>query len=192
MSQRSYVTVVYPKTIPVNNGAANCFLLGPIRNAPTWHEDAIDILARMVREDETAIRLRINCPKRKEHMMRTPTVDALPLATHKACGRQREWEFDTQESSALSAGLLFWFPKEGSKEFPEKVYGAITQVEFGYWTARASVDKRLRIAFGTDGDYNGELHTMSYDIERLCPHLLPLHNSLESLCAQSIRWATTG
>ncbi len=34
MPKNSYVTVVYPKTIPVNGGAGNNFLAGPIRNAP--------------------------------------------------------------------------------------------------------------------------------------------------------------
>ncbi len=192
MSQNSYVTVIYPKTIPENGGAEDCFLAGPIRNAPPWHEDAIDTLARMVRGDRKRILLRINSPKRKEHMEQVLPTDPAPVRIHRTCSRQREWEFVTQEGAVRSAGLLFWLPKEGSKEFPEKVYGAITQAEFGYWTARASVDKSLRIAFGTDGVYNGELHTMRYDIERLCPWLLPMHDSLESLCAQSIDWAKQG
>ena len=192
MSQKSYVSVIYPKTIPENSGAENCFLAGPIRNAPPWHERAINVLARLAVKDKQMIRLRINSPKRKEHMGRLVDTTPPPSGVHMICSRQREWEFETQEMSVRSAGLLFWLPKEGSKEHPEKVYGAITQAEFGYWTARASVDKSLRIAFGTDGVYNGELHTMLYDIERLCPWLLPMHTSLESLSAQSIEWAKQG
>lgn len=189
MTRSSYVTVIHPKTIPENIRAENCFLLGPIRNAPMWHEAAIDMLVRLARRDAKTIRLRINCPKRKQDMQRNSFAVEPPSGVQKICARQREWEFDTQESSALSAGLLFWLPKEGDKEFPEKVYGAITQIEFGYWLARAQADRRLRIAFGTDGIYNGELHTLLYDIERCAPWLLPMHTSLESLCAQAIRWA---
>lgn len=189
MTKSSKVSVIHPKTIPENNGAQNCFLLGPIRNAPTWHEDAIDIFVRLAKKDKQTINLRVNCPKRKQDMQRSAFTVEPPSGVEKICARQREWEFDTQESSVRSAGLLFWLPKEGSKEFPEKVYGAITQVEFGYWLRAAQSDMHLRIAFGTDGAYNGELHTLQYDIERCAPWLLPMHTSLESLCAQSIRWA---
>ncbi len=192
MSKDSYVTVVYPKVIPCNGGAHNTFLLGPIRNAPPWHEDAIDILARYVRADEKRILLRINCPKRLEDMERAFDEDPPPSAIHRTCARQREWEFETQESAAFTGGLLFWLPAHGKIVYPEKVYGAFTQTEIGYWLCRASLDKRLRIAFGSDGKYNGELHTVLYDIERLAPHLLPMHTSLESLCAQSIAWAKAG
>ena len=192
MSIDSYVTVIHPKSIPVNGGSEMCFLAGPIRNAPPWHEDAIDILARLAKEGDATIYLRINCPKREEHMVRSSDTLPPPEQIHRTCTRQREWEFETQRPSVRSAGLLFWLPKEGVKEFPNKVYGAITQVEFGYWLARASLDKQLRIAFGTDGAYNGELHTLLYDIERLAPHLLPMHSSLLSLCEQSIAWAKEG
>ncbi len=143
----------------------------------------------MVRRDKKRIYLRINCPKRWKDIERGFDIDTPPQGTHLDCARQREWEFETQETAVTSAGLLFWLPKQGSNEHPQKVYGAITQIEFGYWLARASVDKSLRIAFGTDGVYNGELRTLEYDIERLAPHLLPMHTSLESLCAQSIAWA---
>lgn len=124
-------------------------------------------------------------------MVRALPVVGPPFGIRRTCHRQREWELDTQESAVRSAGLLFFLVKQGRKEFPKKVYGAITQVEFGYWLARASVDKSLRIAFYSDGIYNGELHTLQYDIERLAPHLLPMHTSFESICAQSVAWAKT-
>ncbi len=192
MSIDSYVTVIHPKSIPPNGGAEMCFLMGPIRNAPAWHEDAIDILARLAKEDEDTLYLRIHCPKRKEHLVRSSDTVSPPEQIHRTFTRQREWEFETQRPSVQSAGLLFWLPKEGAKEFPNNVYGAITQVEFGYWLACASLDKTLRIAFGTDGVYNGETHTLLYDIEHLAPHLLPMHTTLESLCRQSIAWAKEG
>lgn len=192
MSQHSYVTVLYPKRIMMNpDGASDNFILGPIRNAPPYHEDVIDTCSRLVREDEREVRLRINCPKREEHMVRALQTVCPPSGISRICGRQRAWELDTQEIAVRSAGLLFFFVKKGSNEFPEKVYGAITQIEFGYWLARASVDKSLRIAFYSDGIYNGELHTLLFDIERLAPHLLPMHTTLESICAQSIAWAKT-
>lgn len=194
MTMQSQVSVIYPKTIPETyhgRNYQNCFLLGPIRNAPPWHEDAIDTLVRLSRNDPQTINLRINCPKRKQDMERNFFTAEPPSGVEKICARQREWEFDTQEKSVLSAGLLFWLPAEGRKEFPDKVYGAITQVEFGYWLGRAQADPRLRIAFGTDGVYNGELYTLFYDIERCAPWLLPKHTSLESLCAQAITWAKT-
>lgn len=192
MAKNSYVTVVYPKVIPASNGAADCFLLGPIRNAPPWHEDAIDILAWRVRGDKKKIQLRINCPKRIEDMERAFDEDPAPTAILRTCARQREWEFETQEIAARSAGLLFWLVAPGEIKYPGKAYGAFTQTEIGYWLCRASFDKTLRIAFGTDGVYNGELHTVLHDIERLAPHLLPMHTSLASLCTQSIKWAKQG
>ncbi len=192
MSKNSYVTVICPKTIPENSGAENCFLAGPIRNAPLWHEDAISTLARMARANRQKILLRINCPKRKQNMQPNALTVELPSGVHMICERQRQWEFETQESAVRSAGLLFWLPQQDGDDFPGKVYGAITQVEFGYWTARASVDKSLRVAFGSDGVYNGELRTLLYDIERLCPWLLPMHASIKSLCAKSISWAKEG
>lgn len=189
MSHDSYVTVIHPKAIPTNGGAEMCFLLGPIRNAPPWHEDAIDILVRLATEEKEKIYLRINCPKREEDLVRRSNTSPPPQTIHRSFDRQREWEFETQNPSAQSAGLLFWLPKERFKLFKDKAYGAMTQVELGYWLACASHDKELRIAIGTDGVYNGELHTLMYDIERLAPHLLPMHNSLESLCRQGIAWA---
>ena len=192
MAKNAYVTVVYPKAIPVSGGAKSCFLLGPIRNAPPWHEDAIDILARLVRADKKKLRLHINSPKRIEDMERAFDEDSPPTAILRTCSRQREWEFETQEIAARSAGLLFWLSAPGEIKYPGKAYGAFTQTELGYWLCRASFDKSLRIAFGSDGKYNGELHTVLHDIERLAPHLLPMHTSLESLCAQSIAWAKQG
>ncbi len=187
MSADSYVTVIHPKTIPENSGAEMCFLSGPIRNAPSWHEDAIDMLVRLAQEDEEKIYLRINCPKRKEHLVRGSDTTPPPNRINRTCTRQQEWEFETHRPSVQSAGLLFWLPKEGVREFPDKVY-----FELGYWIARASLDKTLRIAFGADGVYNGEIHTLLDDIERLAPHLLPMHITLESLCKQSITWAKMG
>jgi len=70
MSKNSYVTVIHPKVIPENNGAENCFLLGPVTNAPLWHEDVIDVFAKLVKKEPTTIRLRINCPKREGEMVR--------------------------------------------------------------------------------------------------------------------------
>jgi hypothetical protein len=192
MSKNSYVTVVYPKTIPVNGGAENCFLAGPIRNAPSWHEDAIDMLARMVREDRKRILLRINCPKRFQHIERIFDEDPQPLLVHKKFDRQTDWEIETQESAARSAGVLFWLPAPGKILHPGKVYGTITQMEIAKWFTRASVDRSLRIAFGTDGVYNNELRTILRHIEHDAPWLVPMHTSLESLCAQSIRWAKQG
>jgi len=192
MSPNSYVTVLYPKNILMNpDRASDNFILGPIRNAPPYHEDVIDTCSRLVNEEEHEVRLRINCPKRQEHMVRGFSISSPPSGIRRMCTRQREWELDTQESAARSAGLLFFLVKKGKTEFRKKVYGAITQVEFGYWLARASVDKSLRIAFYSDGIYNGELHTLLYDIERLAPWLLPMHTTLESICAQSIAWAKT-
>ncbi|OGZ06286.1 MAG: hypothetical protein A2845_00575 [Candidatus Lloydbacteria bacterium RIFCSPHIGHO2_01_FULL_49_22] len=192
MSKNSCVTVIYPKSIPVNNGAENCFLLGPCTNAPPYHEDVIDIFARLAREDKKMISLRINCPKREGEMVRALDVVAPPAEIHHTYARQREWEFETQESAAFSAGLLFCFVKQGNNAVPEKVYGAITQVEFGYWLARASVDRRIRIAYYSDGIYNHQLRVLLHDIERLAPWLLPMHTSFESLCAQSLAWAKQG
>lgn len=192
MSKDSTVSIIYPKAIPVNNGAENCFLLGPCTNAPPYHEDVIDILVRLARDDKERIALRINCPKWEAGMLRTFDVSPPPTEIHRNCVRSREWEFETQESAAFSAGLLFCFIKQGSNESPGKAYGAITQIEFGYWLARASVDKRIRIAFYSDGVYNNQLRVLLYDIERLAPWLLPMHASLESLCAQSLTWAKAG
>lgn len=195
MSSKTRVCIVYPKSIPVTAlDSQHVFLAGPIRNAPPWHEEAIDILTQMVRGNTSLPdSFYIHTPKRKVHMERSFNEDPLPTAILRTCSRQREWEFETQELAVRgegAAGLLFWLPKQGNNEHPEKVYGAITQIEFGYWLARAAENKHLNIAFGTDGVYNGELHTLLYDIERLAPHLLPMHNSLESLCAQSVKWAS--
>lgn len=190
MSNMSVVTVGYPKSLPEYDECRSyASLLGPIRNAPPWHEDAIDILARLAMEDKADIDL-ISCPKREADMTRTSihVLNDLSLVT-RICSRQRDWEFETQERAVCRAGILFWFPKEGIKRFPDKVYGAISQVEFGYWLARARNNRHYEIAFGSDGVYNGELRTMLYDIEREAPWLLPMHTSLESLCAQSIEWA---
>lgn len=189
----SQVSVVYPKKIPfMKMRHHHVFLAGPIRNAPPWHEDAIhtiELLMDIAGDTPTLV----YSPKRKANMGQGMVADEVfycAPSTFLEYARQRQWEFVAQELAVHSAGLLFWLPKQGSNEHPEKVYGAITQVEFGYWTARASVDKNLRIAFGTDGVYNNELRTLLYDIERLCPHLLPMHTSLQSLCAQSVKWAS--
>ena len=120
VSKDSYVTVIHPKTIPENSGAENCFLLGPIRNAPPWHEDAVDTLVRLARKEPTTIYLRINCPKRKQDMQRNAFTVTPPSGVHKICVRQREWEFETQESAVHSAGLLFWLPSRGVTSIPKR------------------------------------------------------------------------
>lgn len=188
------VHVVFPKYRPANSGSAHLYLAGPIRNAPDYHEDAIEYLAQ--RSEEEGVYLRICCPKRHLELSRPlPESVIVPQFTqwemHAPYTRQRPWEIEEMHAAAHAAGILFWLPKEGEVKFPGKAYGAMTQFELGEWKLRASLNPRLRIAIGSDGVYNNELRTIRYDFERDAIHV-PWFNNLHELCEQGIQWAKQG
>jgi len=179
-----YVSVVHPKGIPVYGAERSLSLLGPIRNAPPWHERAIRIFQARMWGNYSLL---IHCPKRAIHM-EEDISDPLEIPIARVAPRQREWEWETQEHCVHSAGILFWLPRPGAIVHPEKVYGAMTQMELSAWLMKKSFIPKCRIAIGHDGIYNNELHTIMYDVKRLAP-TTPIFSSLEDLCEQGIRWA---
>ncbi len=163
--------IILPKTYIREIGKPVIFLLGPIRSAPLWQDDAIRFL---LHED-----VLIASPRR--------SVDD-SLKQYVASGdksyfpRQRAWEWHYQEIASQNGALLFWLPKEAVHNC-KKSYGLMTSNEFGHWTAMQQMYGNIPLVFGTDGGFN-EWSTFEYDLKKKIPEV-DVKRSLEETCREA-------
>jgi hypothetical protein len=177
-------TVVHlPKQRLDIEGKPVIFTLGPIRNAPLWHDEAIGFF---VTKDTDAI---IACPARKireefHKFMRPADFQKEPFP------RQRAWERYYLDKAAYEGGVVMvWLPGEAlPKENPEKLYGHISQLELGRWAYIASINPYMNFVIGTDGNYP-EWDMIRYDLLEDLPNLI-IHNSLEACCEEAHKLTT--
>jgi hypothetical protein len=162
------------------------FLAGPIRGAPLWQDEAIDLLFKQ-RKD-----LVIANPRRgvrKDLQPYVVTNERMPF------DRQRAWERYYLEIASKTGSvakkkfgtILFWLAGEVDHKC-DKSYGAMTRMELGYWTARYKADPRVNLCVGSDGKFS-ELRTLTYDLSCDAPDK-KIHETLEETCKEALRLAT--
>lgn len=151
------------------------FLAGPIRGAPNWQDQAIQIILEQQPD------LTIATPRRG---IRDEISQHILQGNENYFPRQRAWERHYLDLASRTGAILFWLPGE-TEHNCQKSYGAMTRIELGQWMANYRHDKTIKICFGTDGQFS-EIDTIEYDLQLDAPDK-KVHRTLEETCAEAIR-----
>lgn len=169
--------VIIPKTYVKDIEAPLIFLAGPIRSAPNWQDEAIDLLLSKNSD------LVIASPRRG---IRDKIAPHIVTGDENYFSRQRAWERHYLEIASKTGAILFWLPGEVEHNC-EKVYGAMTRVEIGQWMTNYRHNNSVRFCVGSDGKFP-EMHTIDYDLQLDAPNK-KIFSSLEGTCDEAVRLA---
>ncbi|MBI2124207.1 hypothetical protein HYT92_00275 [Candidatus Pacearchaeota archaeon] len=115
--------VIIPRTYVRELTAPLIFLAGPIRCAPNWQDEAIEILFS---QEPNLI---IASPRRG---VRDKIACYIAPGDETYFSRQRAWERHYLDIASKTGAILFWLPGEAEHDC-NKEYGAMTRVELGQW-----------------------------------------------------------
>jgi hypothetical protein len=172
--------IILPKTCIQYFDKPLIFLAGPIRSAPEWHDEAIDMIFSRKQDISIASPQRHVKDALKKYVLTGDTPDF---------SRQRAWERHYLDIASRTGAVLFWLPEEAHHNC-QKVYGAMTRIELGQWMTNYRHDNSLRICIGSDGKFP-ELDTIKYDLSLDAPNI-PVKESLEETCIEAIRLVRQG
>jgi len=168
------------KNVKIEASRPVIFLAGPIRNAPKWQEEAINIFL----EKNEAVFVASPTRELGSDLMLFTEVDK--PSEYELFERQRAWEQYYLYTAAEKGCIIFYLPKEAEeKEFPDKLYAHITMMELGEWIARCKMDKEINLVIGTDGNFP-EWSTIEYELRTELP-IVPICNSLKETIETAIR-----
>ena len=181
--------VIIPNTYVKEINDPVIMLLGPIRGAPNWQDEAIDILFG-IKPD-----LVIVTPRRG---VRDSFAKYVLPGDENHFSRQRAWEIHYTEMASEEERMeekggqgcaMFWLPGEEEHRC-EKVYGAISREEFGLMLGNYRHNYYLRFCVGTDGNFP-EWRTHLYTLNNYAPER-EVFDSLEDTCREAVRMAAVG
>lgn len=153
------------------------FLAGPIRSAPNWQDDAIELL--LSKDDD----ILVASPRRGIRDCIAPYV---VQDSEEYFPRQRAWERHYLEYAARNGAIMFWLPGEDEHNCA-KPYGAMTRLELGQWMTRYRNDSSVRFCVGSDDQFS-ELDTIRYDLSVDAPDK-DIKTTLEETCYEALRLA---
>lgn len=153
------------------------FLAGPIKGAPNWQDEAINILFS---KNEN---LTIVSPRRG---IRPEISRCIAKGDEEYFPRQRSWERHYLDLASKKGAILFWLPGEVEHNC-DKSYGAMTRVEIGQWMTNYRHDNSINFCVGSDNKFS-ELHTIEYDLKLDAPNK-KIYSTLEETCEEAIRLA---
>lgn len=157
------------------------FLAGPIRGAPVWQDQAIDMLISADPE------VTVVTPRRG---VRSNFSEFVLEESSARYFRQREFEWDYMlragEQPDVQGAIMFWLPEECDHSC-EKAYGAMTRVELGQWMTRYQFNPGVRFCLGTDNKFS-EIDTILYDLSRHAPNKTAFFK-LRETCEEALRIA---
>jgi hypothetical protein len=174
--------IILPKTHIEHLDKPLIFLAGPIRSAPEWHDEAIDMI--FSREQDIIIaspQRHVKNTLEKYILINNTLSDYFP--------RQRAWERHYLDIASRTGAILFWLPGEARHDC-KKIYGAMTRIELGQWMTNYRHNNSLRICIGSDGTFP-ELDTIKYDLSLDAPDI-PIKESLEETCLEAIQLVRQG
>src|SRR3989338_8649180 len=169
--------LIIPKTYVQELGAPLIFLAGPIRSAPNWQDEAINLLFSQEPN------LVIASPRRG---VRDKIAAHIATGDENYFPRQRAWERHYLDIASKTGAILFWLPGEAEHDC-QKVYGAMTRLELGQWMTRYYFDKNVRFCIGSDSQFP-ELNTVEFDLKMDAPDK-DIKKTLEETCAEALRLA---
>ncbi len=169
--------LIIPKTYVQELGSPLIFLAGPIRSAPNWQDEAVELIFSQEPNLVIASPRRGIRDKIAQHVISGDETYFL---------RQRAWERHYLDVASKTGAILFWLPGETGHDC-QKVFGAMTRVEIGQWMTRYDFDKNVRFCIGSDGRFP-ELHTIEFDLKMDAPDK-DIKKTLEETCAEAVRLA---
>jgi len=169
--------LIIPKTYVQELGAPLIFLAGPIRSAPNWQDEAINLLFSQEPN------LVIASPRRG---VRDKIAAHIATGDENYFPRQRAWERHYLDIASKTGAILFWLPGEAEHDC-QKVYGAMTRVEIGQWMTRYNFDKHVRFCVGSDGKFP-ELNIIEFDL-KMDAYDKDIKKTLEETCSEAVRLA---
>ena len=169
--------LIIPKTYVQKLQAPLIFLAGPIRSAPNWQDEAIDILFSQ------GSNLIIASPRRG---VRDKIAQYIATGDESYFPRQRAWERHYLDIASKTGAILFWLPDEAEHDC-QKVYGAMTRVEIGQWMTNYKYNNSVRFCVGSDDKFS-ELDTIDFDLKLDAPNK-EIKQTLEETCIEAVRLA---
>lgn len=169
--------LIIPKVYVPDLKAPLIFLAGPIRSAPNWQDEAIEIL--FSQEPDVIIA----SPRRG---IRDNIAKHIMSGDEHYFPRQRAWERHYLDIAAKKGAILFWLPGEAEHDC-QKVYGAMTRLELGEWMTNYRHNNLVRFCVGSDSKFP-ELRTIQFDLTLDAPDK-EIKKSLEETCAEAVRLA---
>lgn len=167
--------VIIPKTYVKKLEEPLIFLAGPVKGAPNWQDEAVDILFSLEKDIMVAL------PKRE---IEDKIAKYVIVGDENYFPRQRAWERHYLDIASRTGTILFWLPGEIEHKC-EKAYGAMTRFELGLTLGWYKYNKEISFCVGTDLKFS-EFYTIHYDLQRDAPDkkIMP---TLEESCAEAVR-----
>ncbi len=174
------IQIVLPKTYtPQIKAYPIIYLAGPIRGAPSWHDEAITFFLNQSKD------MTIVSPNRE---LRGDLKKYLVKGEEKYFPRQRVWENYCMDIISKKGCVMFWLPGEQNHNC-NKPYASMTRKELGDITkAYKYSGKKIHFCMGSDGKFF-ELDTLMVDFARDCPNK-KIFDSLEKTCTEALQIAT--
>lgn len=169
--------LIIPKTYIEKIDAPLIFLAGPIKSAPNWQAEAIDILFSLNQD------IIVASPKKE---FGDEILQYVMQGNENYFPRQRAWERYYLDIASKAGSILFWLPGEERHDC-KKVYGAMTRIELGQWMTKYKNEKSIRLCFGSDGNFP-ELSVIKYDLSLDAPDKKIIDN-LEDTCKEALMLA---
>lgn len=169
------IKVIIPKTYVKEITAPLIFLAGPIKGAPDWQDEAIEILSSQ------NIDLIIASPRKE---IKGEIAKYILSGDETYFPRQRAWERHYLDIASKRGVILFWLPKEIEHNCA-KAYGATTRMELGQWMTMYKHDKSMRFCVGSDGGFS-ELSPIEYDLSLDAPDK-DIKKTLKETCLEALR-----
>lgn len=169
------IKIIIPNTYIKEITSPLIFLAGPIRGAPNWQNEAIDILSSQ------NTNLIIASPRKEIENEFTKHVLS---GDETYFSRQRAWERHYLDIASRKGAILFWLPEEVEHNCA-KAYGATTRLELGQLMTMYKHDKSIRFCIGSDGRFS-ELSTIEYDLSLDAPDK-DIKKTLKETCLEALR-----
>jgi hypothetical protein len=145
------------------------FLAGPIQGAPTWHDEAIEML-------RAAAHIHIASPRRDE---------AFGETAEEMYNEQVDWEHYHLDRAARDGVLLFWLAREAEHRC-DRAYAQTTRFELGE-AVTLHRWQGARVVVGIESGFSNARY-LRRTIGKKAPRI-PICSALRETCETAIRLA---
>jgi hypothetical protein len=176
-SKGEYVGIILPTTWVDTSDQPVIFLVGPIKGADNWRNQAIEFL---LTEDPGIII--ISPDKNIKSELRQYVLSGVEGQFL----RRRAWELRYFLLAIAKGVVMAWLPGE-TRHDCKKSYAAMTRIELGELLGFYQHDKSIRFCIGSDRKFS-ELDTIMCDFSVFAPDIWFFSN-LAGTCQEALRLA---
>lgn len=169
--------LILPETLVLSPKQPLIFLVGPIKCAPAWQEQAIQTITQLDSE------ITIACPK---NPLLVDFSHLLVTGEKTGFFRRRAWEWFYMDAAVQAGAIMCWLPTQ-EKYDPEVIYATTTERELGLWMMYCKLMGNSRFCIGSDGGFP-TLGVIEYDLKKLLPGKT-IYPSLLETCTEAVRIA---